>query len=85
MPNDWGVPPKNFGRFIPCRGGGTATTYYTDYHDVDENLVTIPYYGGHWNGGWSGGDSGVGIAGRNLHDSTAITSVYVASRLIYLS
>ena len=72
------------GRFIPCRGGGTATTYYTDYHDVDENSKTIPILGGHWNGEWSYGGSGVGIAGRNIGESPA-SIIVVASRLIYLS
>ena len=43
------------GRFIPCRGGGTDTTYYTDAHDVDEDRVTIAGQGGDWlTGSWTG-------------------------------
>jgi len=41
VPGYRGVPPKKRGRFIPCRGGGTATTYYTDWHDVGEDVRTI--------------------------------------------
>ena len=80
-----GCSAENFGRFIPCRGGGTATTYYTDSHDVDEDLMTICNYGGYWNGGWSYGSSGVGIAQRHVDNVPTSSWDYVTSRLIYLS
>ena len=72
--------PKNGGRFIPCRGGGTDTTYYTDYHEVDENMVTIAEQGGRWHFG-----SVIGITQRHMDNDTTTTFEFVASRLIYLS
>ena len=50
--------------------------YYTDYHDVDEEIVTIAHYGGDWvdNGG-----TGAGIARRNLYRSSSYTSDFIAS------
>ena len=75
-----GCSAENFGRFIPCRGGGTATTYYTDWHNVDEDLTTIPYQGGQWNYGNSDG-----IVYRDLLDVPTNSGDDVASRLIYLS
>ena len=80
MPNDWGVPPKNFGRFIPCRGGGTDTTYYTDQHDVDEDRRTICNHGGR-----EGNSIMVGVMNRYLYNDPTTTANGVASRLIYLS
>ena len=80
MPDGRDVPPKNFGRFIPCRGGGTATTYYTDMHDVDESIATISAQGGYWNFGDS-----VGVAQRHMFDYSSNMRDIVASRLIYLS
>ena len=68
------------GRFIPCRGGGTATTYYTDWHGVDEDNVTISVYGGLWNIGNS-----AGVTYRYVFDSPTTSGDDVASRLIYLS
>jgi len=68
------------GRFIPCRGGGTDTTYYTDAHDVDEDLRTIASFAGRWIGG-----RGIGITLRSLVDAPTYIRVDVASRLIYLS
>jgi len=68
------------GRFIPCRGGGTATTYYTDVHDVDEDLRTITNYGGMWFD-----FDQVGITHRDVDIAPTITHGGVASRLIYLS
>ena len=80
MPGSRGVPPKKRGRFIPCRGGGTATTYYTDAHDVDENKMTIMSQGGRWDyATWAG------IMNRNLCNGLYETYGTVASRLIYLS
>ena len=76
-----GCSAENFGRFIPCRGGGTATTYYTDNHDVDEELRTIVAQGGQWNGSEVWG----GMMCRDLFDHPASSSDIVASRLIYLS
>ena len=67
--------------FLPCRGGGTATTYYTDIHDVDEDIRTISNYGGLWHY-----ERNAGVMSREVsfiestHDKTD-----VASRLIYLS
>jgi hypothetical protein len=66
--------------FIPCRGGGTATTYYTDMHDVDEDLRTRIIYGGYWINSIS-----AGVTYRHIADSPSLTSNHVASRLIYLS
>ena len=72
---------ENFGRFIPCRGGGTATTYYTDAHDVDEDSRTIADCGGAWSD-----DTAVGVIARDLLTSdTSFSASWVASRLIYLS
>ena len=71
---------ENFGRFIPCRGGGTATTYYADAHDVDEDSRTIPYQGGEWFAyDWAGATY------RFMWSSSSDISNGVASRLIYLS
>ena len=68
------------GRFIPCRGGGTNSTYYSDAHDVDEDKMTGSVHGGDWEGRvW------IGIAGRNMPGDGSITHDNVASRLIYLS
>ena len=71
---------ENFGRFIPCRGGGTATTYYTDSHDVDEDMMTVSEQGGRWNYG-----DHVGITRRDVYHSSSAIFTSVASRLIYLS
>ena len=80
VPGYRGVPPKNFGRFIPCRGGGTATTYYADSHDVDEDKVSIVPQGGQWTDRiWSG------ITNRNMTSISSAALSDVASRLIYLS
>jgi len=69
------------GRFIPCRGGGTATTYYTDSHDVDEDSKNIINQGGAWPDA-----AAIGMMYRNMYDSSVnISSIFVASRLIYLS
>ena len=61
--------------FIPCRGGGTATTYYTDEHNVDEDLRTISNYGDAWAmGNWAG------VTRRTMNDSPTTTLDDVASR-----
>ena len=75
-----GCSAENFGRFIPCRGGGTATTYYTDWHNVDENERTISIYGGEWPA-----IEYSGIFERSLNNTSSDLSTAVASRLIYLS
>ena len=63
------------GRFIPCRGGGTDTTYYMDWHNVDEDMTTIPYLGGSWTFGTQ-----AGIAYRDTDESPSAGSLdYVAS------
>ena len=68
------------GRFIPCRGGGTATTYYTDGFDVDEDVVSILCHGECWPvGNWAG------VTTRHLFDAKDRAVDTVASRLIYLS
>ena len=68
------------GRFIPCRGGGTATTYYSDEHDVDEELMTILIHGGSWGyGSWAG------IMYREMYSTLTTVHSSIASRLIYLS
>jgi len=66
--------------FIPCRGGGTATTYYTDWFDVDEDLRTISVQGGEWPMGKQ-----VGIIYRDIYNTPTDASDGVTSRLIYLS
>ena len=80
MPGSRGVPPKKRGRFIPCRGGGTATTYYTDWHDVDENEPTIASCGERWFKG-----NQVGVSCRYVSSPIHYMENTVASRLIYLS
>ena len=75
-----GCSAENFGRFIPCRAGGTATTYYTDEHNVDEDIMSIGNCGGSWPY-----ENLAGITERNLNDSPTSTFDDVASRLIYLS
>ena len=80
VPGYRGVPPKKRGRFIPCRGGGTATTYYTDDHNVDEDKLTIAAYDGQWVN-----TTGAGVTIRSLNDAPTYTWGGVASRLIYLS
>jgi len=62
------------GRFIPCRGGGTATTYYTDEHVVDEDVIAISVQGGKWRYGDSSG-----ITEREFSTSPATALDYVAS------
>ena len=57
--------------FIPCRGGGTATTYYTDDHNVDEDATTDIVCGGDW-GTWWPNPMG-GVTARDMasdHSST---------------
>ena len=72
--------PKKRGRFIPCRGGGTTTTYYTDYHNVDEDMVTLTYLGESWSY-----STRTGLMRRDVDASPAAVWDIVASRLIYLS
>ena len=50
--------------------------YYTDEHDVDENMVTILLQGGSW-----GYDISAGIVHRNLYDASTNSGGHVASRL----
>lgn len=80
VPGYRGGSAEKRGRFIPCRGGGTATTYYTDQHNVDEDLRTISNYGDAWAmGNWAG------VTRRTMNDSPTTTLDDAASRLIYLS
>ena len=70
---------ENFGRFIPCRGGGTATTYYTDDHNVDEDRVTISRQGGDWGIWWCYPLSGVFLRDMTEAptDSPDVVALYV--------
>ena len=45
--------------------------YYTDYHDVDEDMATIPEHGGDW--------SMVGIMQRYLYNNPSTLDPTVAS------
>ena len=47
---------------------------YTDWHDVDEDLRTIPSQGGRWTAG-----SSAGTACRTMNDSPTTTLDTVAS------
>ena len=49
--------------------------YYTDNHDVDEDLKTIGVVGGSWSH-----VSGVGIADRNMIDPPTNAHIAVASK-----
>jgi hypothetical protein len=49
--------------------------YYTDYHDVDEDLRTVTGYGGRWESG-----STTGIADRNMIDPSTNAHIAVASK-----
>lgn len=49
--------------------------YYTDYHDVDEDQATIPYYGGSF-----GGKSDAGVVYRSPLNIPSHTSDVVASK-----
>ena len=80
VPGYRGGSDEKRGRFIPCRGGGTATTYYTDQHNVDEDMMTISNHGGGWHG-----ESSAGVARRDVKYQLSTTFDDVASRLIYLS
>ena len=53
---------------------GILGRYYTDWHNVDEDLTTIPYQGGQWNYGNSGG-----IVYRDLLDVPTNSGDDVAS------
>jgi hypothetical protein len=48
--------------------------YYTDWHKVDEDIATIPFYGGGWNS-----ETGSGIAYRCMYDPLTVTGINVAS------
>ena len=48
--------------------------YYTDWHEVDENMVTIVNQSGMWTHG-----SVVGIAFRTMNDTPTSSPDYVAS------
>ena len=54
--------------------------YYTDYHDVDEDVRTISGCGGQWVF-----TIRTGVTSRYMDDSSSTISNTVASRLIYLS
>ena len=49
-------------------------TYYTDFHDVDEDLKTFPTQGGYWIAG-----NMAGIVDRPVSD-TVVASIHIASR-----
>ena len=48
--------------------------YYTDYHDVDENDITIPIYGGYWCDKTVGGVAGRGTAFNPTNTFDAVVS-----------
>ena len=54
--------------------------YYTDFHGVDEDSMTIVDHGGDWTPNlWAG------VMYRDVLHSPSYHADYVASRLIYLS
>ena len=53
--------------------------YYTDNHDVDEDMTTIPYYSGHCTS-----ESRVGIAFRAIDNTSSVAYPYAASRCQHL-
>ena len=57
---------------LPQPGG--CCIFYTDYHDVDEEMRTIPLYGAHW-----GDTTAVGIARRELFNAPNYSNDAVAS------
>ena len=52
--------------------------YYTDWHDVDEDRLTIPVYGCMWLGDRATSD-GTGIYRRDMYDPVDHASYTVAS------
>ena len=52
----------------------TLIKYYTDGHNVDEDLTTIAHYGGEWIA-----SSGAGVTERDMWDSPSTVSDHVAS------
>ena len=69
--------------YTPTASGGDAASrrrhlkmfiYYTDEHDVDENMVTIMNQSGMWLNG-----SMVGITIRTMNDTPTSSPDYVAS------
>ena len=59
---------------------GILGRYYTDWHNVDEDLISIPDYGGPWREG-----SNTGVTQRYMDCPLCLEASNVASRLIYLS
>ena len=57
---------------------------YADWQDVDEDIATIPFYGGGWNG-----DTGDGITCRDLYNDPAdiptdTWGLVASKKIIYL-
>ena len=50
--------------------------YYTDWHDVDEDMTTIPYYGGDWT------NTNAGIAHRHPFADPNSAGVVFASSTV---
>lgn len=50
--------------------------YYTDYHNVDENDITIPIYGGYWCDKTVGGVAGRGTAFNPTNTFDAVAYKY---------
>ena len=48
--------------------------YYTDFHDVDENDITIPIYGGYWCDKTVGGVASRGTAFNPTNTFDAVVS-----------
>ena len=53
---------------------GLHLKYYTDLHDVDEELRTISVHGGYWNEG-----EFVGVTRRHMYDNPITLGFFVAS------
>ena len=61
--------------FIPCRGGGTSSTYYTDFHSINEDIMTNARSYGSWNV-----DAYAGSFLRHLLDDSSKDRDFIASR-----
>lgn len=67
----------NNGGFVTKVGGGSSTTYYSDYADLDASY--FPYVGGYWL------DNGyAGVFYCDVTYSASESYAYVGSRLMYL-
>lgn len=67
----------NNGGFVTKVGGGSSTTYYSDYAYL--NASYFPRVGGYWSGG-----NNAGVFYCSVGDSASESNAYVGSRLMYL-